>query len=334
MPAVHAPAAPAPVRRTGQIEAGLFVVAVTLLNLSYAAAHAARAHPTAFLVYAMLIAALALLALAGRGPNALRIMLSPLSWVVGFGIIGMEALYYLMLMYVTPAEASVLTRLGIPLAMLMGLTIHGRRPRPLAIGGAAIVLTGISALCILIEPARAIPGVALAAGCAVIMNTRTFATEFHPWNRRAETVLEKMRVTGLVLLVTSCAGTAVVVALMALSAAGLLHRGPWLPTVQDFLHVPTILTALLAGAVVLTAMQYFAFSAVVKIGTENFIAFTAFTPLTTLLAEQAAAAAGILQPLPWEWRHLPAIAAVVCGVLVILWAGAPRDPATLGRERV
>ena len=87
----------------------------------------------------MLIASCTLLALTGPGPEALRIMLSPLSWVVGFGFIGMETLYYLMLWYVTPAEASVLTRLGIPLAMVMGVVIHGRRPRRRAIWGAMIV---------------------------------------------------------------------------------------------------------------------------------------------------------------------------------------------------
>jgi drug/metabolite transporter (DMT)-like permease len=213
----------------------------------------------------------------------------------------------------------------------MGFVIHRRRPRPLAIGGAVIVLAGVVALCLLIDPLRAVPGLALAAGCALIMNTRTFATEFHPWNRRAETVLEKMRVTGLVLLVTSCAGTALVVALMVLASAGVVRSGPWLPAVHDFLHLPTMLTALLSGALVLTAMQYLAFSAVVKIGTENFIAFTAFTPVTTLLAEQAAAAMGGLQPLPWEWTHLPAIAAVICGVLIILSAGPARVPATVDR---
>ena len=215
MSAVQAPVAPAHVRRSGQIEAGLFVLTIALLNLAYAGAHAVGAHPVAFLVYAMLIASCTLLALTGPGPEALRIMLSPLSWVVGFGFIGMETLYYLMLWYVTPAEASVLTRLGIPLSMVMGVVIHGRRPRRRAIWGAMIVVAGVAALCLMLDPASALHGLALASGCALIMNARTFATEFHPWNRRAETVFDKMRVTGLVLFVTSCAGTALVLALMA-----------------------------------------------------------------------------------------------------------------------
>jgi len=323
--AVQAPVAPARVRRSGQIEAGLFVLTIAVLNLSYAGSHAVGAHPVAFLVYAMLIASCTLLALTGPGPDALRIMLSPLSWVVGFGIIGMEALYYLMLWYVTPAEASVLTRLGIPLAMAMGILVHGRRPQRRAVWGAAVVLIGVAALCLVLEPANALHGLALALGCALIMNTRTFATEFHPWNRSAQTVHEKMRVTGLVLLVTSCAGTLIIFLLMAV-AAGRLGPSPWLPSIADFQHLPTLLVALLVGAMVLTAMQYLSFSSVVKIGTESFIATTAFTPVATLIAQQAAAAAGVLRPMPMEWQTLPAIAAVVVGVLIILWAGPALPP--------
>lgn len=328
MSAVQAPVAPAHRHRSGRIEAALFVVTIALLNLSYAGAHAVGAHPTAFLTCAMLIASVTLLALTGPGPDALRIMLSPLSWVVGFGIIAMEALYYFMLWYVTPAEASVLTRLGIPLALAMGFILHGRRPTSRAIVGAIIVLAGVAALCLALAPSRAVPGLALAAGCAVVMNTRTFATEFHPWNRRAQTVQEKMRVTGLVLLGTSCTGAALIIALMAMSAGGAFAGGPWLPAVADFLHVPTLLIALLVGVVVLTAMQYLAFSSVVKIGTEQFIATTAFTPIATLIAQQIAAAAGVLAPMPMEWHHLPAIAAVVVGVLIILWSGPGHAPAT------
>jgi len=331
VPAVQAPVAPAHSRRGGQIEAGLFVLTIALLNLSYAGAHAVGAHPIAFLVWAMLIASGTLLALTGPGPDALRIMLSPLSWVVGFGIIGMETLYYLMLWYVTPAEASVLTRLGIPLAMAMGIMIHGRRPRRRAIWGAMIVLAGVAALCLLLDPANAIPGLALASGCALVMNTRTFATEFHPRNRRAETVRDKMRVTGLVLLATSCAGTLLVLALMSIAATGAFGPSPWLPTVADFLHPPTLLVALLVGAVVLTAMQYLSFSSVVKIGTENFIATSAFTPVATLIVEQIAAAAGVFVPIPMQWQHLPTIAAVVVGVLIILSAGPARPSPTLER---
>jgi drug/metabolite transporter (DMT)-like permease len=309
--------------RSGWIEAGLFILTITLLNLSYVVAHTVGAHAIVFLVYAMLIAAVTLVAVAGPGSEPVRIMLSPLSWLVGAGIIGMEAFYFLTLWYVTPAEASVLTRLAIPVSMAMGYGLTGRRPVARALVGAGFVTAGIVWLSSGMAVATVIPGLALAFACAVVMSGRTYATEFHPWNRRAVTVIEKMRVTGLVLLSTSIAGTLLVATLMAAHTKGLLGLAPWLPTMDQFLHLPTLLVSLLVGAIVLTAMQYLSFSSVVKIGTQNFIAATAFTPLVTLAAQELAVAAGWLPPMPVDWQILPAIAIVALGVFVIISAGRP-----------
>lgn len=311
--------------KSGWIEAVIFVLTIALLNLSYASAHAVGAHPVAFLVYAMLIAAVALVAVTGAGPQAVAIMLAPQSWLVGVGIISMEAFYFLLLWYATPAEASVLTRIAIPIAMVMGLLLGLRRPARAEIAGAAIVTGGIAWLSLGLEPSRATAAVLLAFASAAVMCGRTFVTEFHPWNRKADTVSEKMRVTGLVLLVTSGASAVLVGGLMMLAAAVSGHRAvAWLPSVDDFLHLPTFLVALLVGAVVLTAMQYLAFSSVVKIGTPNFIAATAFTPLTTLIAEQLVSAAGLMRPMPIDWHLWPSMILVMAGVFVMLWATEAR----------
>ena len=59
---------------------------------------------------------MALLAVTGPGPDALRIILAPQSWLVGIGIIGMEIFYYLLLAHVAPAHGSLLVRLSIPVS--------------------------------------------------------------------------------------------------------------------------------------------------------------------------------------------------------------------------
>jgi drug/metabolite transporter (DMT)-like permease len=113
---------------------------------------------------------------------------------------------------------------------------------------------------------------------------------------------------------------------MLLAHTGVLESGRWLPQMRDFAHAPTFLVALLVGAAVLTAMQYLAFSSVVRIGTGNFIAATAFTPLVTLIAQELAARVGVLQPMPVGWRIWPAMTVVIAGVFVMLWTGR-RAPA-------
>lgn len=110
-------------RFDGWLEAGLFAIALSVLNVSYGLGHQLGVQPVAFLMYAMPTAALSLLVVSGPGPDWRAIMAHPLSLVVGSGIIAMEAVYYVLLMLVTPMDGSLLVRLGVPVAMAMGVVL-------------------------------------------------------------------------------------------------------------------------------------------------------------------------------------------------------------------
>jgi MFS transporter, OFA family, oxalate/formate antiporter len=305
----------------GWFEAALFVITLSVLNISYALGHQMGAHPVAFIVYAMPFAALMLLAVTGLGPDWRAIASHPMSFVVGAGIIGMEAVYYLLLEYVSPTDGSILVRLGLPIGMLIGFVLLGRRPRPVSILGALIVVAGIGVCLAGIDEAGRPTGIVLGIACAVITSSRSFATELHPWNRSAATVTEKMRITGIVLIVTSALGIALVAAAIALVQNGAFSGPAWLPAPRDFLHPPTIVLALFIGCLVLTAMQYLAFSTVVKIRTENFLAMTALIPLSTLVFQIGAVELQLLKPVAVDWRTLVATGILVAGVMLVVWGG-------------
>lgn len=303
---------------SGWIEGGLYVVTLSVLNLTYVVGHAVGAHPVTFIAVAMLVAAISLLVITGPGPDWRAIALTPQSWIIGSCIIAMEAIYYILLTYVSPADGSMLVRLTVPMALIMGAVLLGRHPPRSTVAGAILVVVGIGWCALELPPDTRGIGVALGICCALIMNARSFSAEFHPWNRAAKTIIEKMRITGIVLLVTCLAGLVVLAALLALVAHGILPPTPALPRYQNFLHVPTLLVALFVGTLVLTTMQYLAFSTVVKIRTENFMAVNAFTPAVTLIFQMIAVAAGVIAPIPFDWHILPPMAVVIAGVLTVI----------------
>ncbi len=305
----------------GWVEAGLFAIALSVLNVSYGVGSQIGAHPVAFLVCAMLVAALSLLALTGPGPDWAEIVRHPLSFVVGFGIIAMEAVYYILVQHSTPTEGSLLVRLNVPMAALLGFMFFRRRPSWLGLVGQAVVCAAILGFALHMDAQHRTLNILLAAGCGAIMSGRAFATEFHPWNQAAQTISEKMRLTGLVLLVTSIIGSAIVFGLMALAAHGVIAPSVALPEPHHFLHTPTILLGLFVGAVVLTTMQYLGFSVVVKIQAQNFIATTALIPLMTLAMQLLAVQLGILAPVPVDWKVLPAMLLVAAGVVLVIAGG-------------
>jgi hypothetical protein len=218
-----------------------------------------------------------------------------------------------------------LIRLSIPLSMAIGFVWLNRRPPLLSWAGAAVIAATIATTFFVLLPTLplfAVPIVlATCATCATAVNVRGFASEFHPQNRAAKTVFQKMQVTGLVTLVTCSATAAAIGIAMAMVQAGLLPTTPLVPQPSQLLHLPTITLALIAGGAVFTAMTYLSFSAVVKIRTENFIATSAFMPLAAFLVQWPAAYVGLIQLPPFNWHLLPAMGSAIGGVLLIIWGG-------------
>lgn len=303
---------------SGWVEAALFVFAIGVLGFAYVIGHQIGAHLVAFILYAMTVSALAILAVTGLGPDSRAIVLAPQSWLIGFGTIGMEISYYLLLRYVPPTDGSVLGRLMIPAALAIGWMLFGRRPGKLTLVGAAVVCLGVLPVLASVDTAH-LPMVVIATlGCVLAFNVRTFAGEFHPWNRRARTVMEKLRITGLVVLVTAVTSLALAVGSALLTGLGLLPPLPLLPTADQLLHPPTILLGALVGSVIHTAMAFLSLSSVVKITSENFAVATAFTPVATLIVQWTAGVLGLIPLFRVDAVLLTAIAILIGGVFLML----------------
>jgi len=306
---------------SGWIEAVAYVIAIGALSLTYAVGHALGAHPSAFILYAMVASAVAMLAVTGLGPDARAIMLHPASLVVGFAIILIEVCYFLVISEVSPAHGTLVVRIGIPIAMLAGALFLGRRAPALAVAAGAVIVAATVYVIAVTAPAARWSVALWGTLTGAFMVVRGFSGEFHPWNRAAHTVREKLRVTGLVVLVTSIMSLVLTALAATATATGLLPSSPIVPTIAQLAHVPTILLGTLCGGAILTLMAYLGFSSVVKITTENLTAMMAFTPVTAWMFQSAGVALGLIAVDSLDSRLVGAMAVFVGAVLVIFWAG-------------
>jgi drug/metabolite transporter (DMT)-like permease len=315
---------------SGWWEALAYVWVIAILNLAYAAGIALGVHPTAFLLEAFLVGGISLIVIAKPGKDAAAIMLAPQTWIYGAATIAGEIVYYAMIVYVPPADASVFMRLNILLTILIGWLVIGRPIGAARALGMAIVMAGLLVTVCFLPQAQSVPLVAATVATAVVMAVRNLVAEFHPWNRRAGTVIEKMRVTGLVVLATSFVGLIVAGALSVGVAHGLVPASPAVPPIEQFIAAPTILLALIMGSILITVMQYLMFSAVVKITSENFFAVMALVPLATLILQEAAGRIGLIGIQPAGWYILPFMLLILIGNVLIVWRAGPM----VGKEGV
>jgi drug/metabolite transporter (DMT)-like permease len=315
---------------SGWIEAIVYVWVIAALNITYAVGIALGVHPAAFLLEGFFAAAVCLLVIAGPGKYPHRIIAVPQTWAYGLCTIGCEIFYYLMMDYVPPADASIFVRINVPISIAIGWFFFRRRVSGARLWGCLAILLAI-AVTGWWFPATHVAGFAGAAlATAIAMASRNFFAEFHPWNRAARTVIEKMRVVGLVVLVTSLCGLAVTFFLSLLVAHSIMPSTPALPTIAQMLHGPTILLALVLGCAIITAMQYLMFSAVVKITSENFFAMMVLTPFATLVLQEIMGRLGLPGVTAGGWYILPFLCVLMIGNVLVIWpplaSGSTRKP--------
>jgi len=309
---------------SGWLEAWAYVVVLTLLNLIYAIGHSLGAHAGAFILESMLIGSVALILVGEKGPSLRAILSTWQTWAFGWATVLTEFFFYLLIGRASPAEASLLTRLSLPIALLIGWIGLRRVPVRQRRIGAAIVTAALAGLIAELPAGSRLTTTIYAVLASLAIALRAFFAEFHPWNRSAQTVRGKMAVTGKVVLATTALGLLLMAGHQLLEHAGLMGASRFVPTLAELLHGPTLALALLMGVAVITAMQYLIFSSSVKITSENFSAVNAFVPVTTLIANYAIAALGLVAR-PSSGLFLATLMAItIAGVMLVLRAPAPR----------
>lgn len=324
MTKIHRPQAP-PHDASGWIEAFAFVISVSVLNVLYAYAVARGAHVVVFVLVAMLGTSVAMLALSGLGDDAVRVIAAPASWVYGISSVALEGIYFLLVGLISPAEASLTARLSVPMSLLVAWLYFSARLGARQIAGGLIVVAAVVPVLALVPTQSRSAAIVLGVLTALIVAIKTFASEYHPWNRRADTVREKVRVTGLVVLAATVLGVGITALAMLAVASGVVAQNPFTPPLHAFTHGPTIALALGLGVVTLVAMSYLTFSSVVKIGTSNFLATSAATPLSAYALQLLAARAGLIEAPAFDIALLAPILLGIAGVLLIVTRGNGRS---------
>ncbi len=305
----------------GWIEAALFVLSISLLNIIYTSASQNDVHVLVFVAQAMFFASVGMLAYTGLGDDWRKVVMHPISWLFGVSAVALETTYFMLLSYMAPAEATLTVRLTVPISVLIGWLFFSRRIDWLMLLGLGIIVAAVVPIFDGLAPDATIPAVIFGCLCSLVVSIKTFCSEFHPWNRHAKTITEKMRVTGLVVLTTTIVLFVFIFTGVSLIFNGVIPQTPMLPTLSQLTHDHAFYLSIIFGAPLLVAMNYLTFSSVVKIRTENFLAMSAFTPLIAWIFQVLAEEAGLISTPLMGWRLLPLTAVGIVGVFIVIWAG-------------
>lgn len=309
---------------------GLMLSGVTVLFWALYAVYARFAasvwtvDPLVFGSLATVAAGLALLGIAGRGPLGLLALRDPHTWAYGLLDVIAITLTVGACLYATATELVLLLRVDVLYGLALAWAVFGRRMRRGDLLGAAAIAAGCALTLAQMAPADAAWAAALIALGSLARAGATIVAERHPTSGAADSVRDRCRITGTIMLASALLYLAAVGA-TALARAALdpetVAADPVLALLPDgvgFLDPATLLAAAGLGLLIYAPATYFYFYAARVAGTETFLMTLVYQPIVTVALEQALGAVTPLPPPVVDAWLLGAILCVLGGSTVML----------------
>ena len=255
--------------------------------------------PMVFVSFTNLFGALVLLVIAGPGRLSAETLKSPHTWTFSSLYLLRDILYVFILALISATEANFILRLTIVFSLLIAWASFGRKPSKHDLIGNLFVLGGVCYIALSLDESIRALAIFLLIVMSIVHTLVTVISERHPTSNKAESIKDRCRVTGYVLLATSfvflslllggaLAGSSMV---ESTSNAQLLML---LPDLSSFIDPATILSATVIGLSLVAVSNYFYFYATKLAKSETFLMVTALLPVFTFGLEFLASLFGWL----------------------------------------
>lgn len=316
----------------------LFVAAISFPLSSLVARYGVehfQMHPVVYSCLVLLTASFGLLLFAQPGPLGRETLRLPSTWAYGIAQLLSTVFATAALVYVSATEASVLLRVSSVMVFLLSVLGFRQPAGKVEYAGLAVVVAGI----ILAFMQTSVPAherlifTFVLIGFGLTQAGRLLLAEFHKTNRLAGSFRHNLRVTAVVVGVSSLVMAAFFVSLAFMFQAFDMPPFLGLPGLDDLFNPSTFLLSSFLGLILVSVSKYSEFFSAKEIGAKNLLAVVCLQPIFTLLFEWLASRWGLMD-FHWHSFHdSMGLWLVVLGSLVMA-LGAIRRPQKSGKDKI
>lgn len=263
------------------------LTAIVLLSLSNVCMRyfitAYHVQPAIFVCANAFTCALILILFAGPGTGGIKTVLSFHTW--GYGMfqiltnIGMSFAF----VYITSTETKLMSSIEIIFSFVLAYIFLKRKPNLYDIFGMVITLIAFALVAINLDAAVRFDAILWVIVGSLAVTFRTIIAETHPQNIKEQSVKDRCRVTGYIMIITTISFI-LFFAVLAQFENSLDFNNPLLklvPHKQDFFHTASIVCGVILGTLVYPATMYFYFMAAKFANTETFAMMRSIQPMVT-----------------------------------------------------
>lgn len=281
-----------------------------------------RVEPTVFICFTLFVSAFVLILIAGPGMRGIATLRRGHTWAYGILEVFLNIAQMFALLYITTTEMNFLNRFTVIMSLISTWIIFNRKPHASDLIGAGLVATGLYFIAAGLDDAIRIQALVCIFFVAFTSVSTAMLGEVHPENVEADTVRDRSRVAGYVLL--ACSFIFLVISLgvaflkaNATEVAAALPIVSGMPDLADFGHKPTFVMALGLGLTIMPLAMYYFFYATKVAKTETFMAVSSTLPFVTYIVESGAAKLGLLSVSAITGKDLAAGGLIVLGAFLI-----------------
>jgi diguanylate cyclase (GGDEF)-like protein len=254
-----------------------------------------------FPFYYLLGNALALMIFAGPGRFALDTVKDLSTWIYGVAYLASFIVEIYLIQYVSSTELSILLRLTVPVCIILAFLKHRRAPNKYDYISLITIGLSVGLIFDLQAPEVLMNVVLLCAVLALFEAMGYFIPENHSVNKQA---IESSGMRGRARVISFA--TFVTTSLMLIALILFAYIDSIIPIskyfglesnfikLEDFIHLPTVLSGLLFGTLLAPFIRYFQWSASYKITSEGVLTIMAIIPLVTFTLEYILISVGFM----------------------------------------
>lgn len=316
----------------------LFVAAVSFPLSSLVARYGVehfQMHPVVYSCLVLLTASFGLLLFAQPGPLGKETLRLPATWAYGIAQLLSTVFATAALIYVSATEASVLLRVSSVMVFLLSVLGFRQPAGKIEYLGLVVVVMGI-ALAFMqtaLVPYDRMMFVFVLVGFGLTQAGRLLLAEFHKTNRLAGSFRHNLRVTAVVVGISSLIMASFFVALAWVFHMLGIQPVLGLPSLADLFNPSTFLLSSFLGLILVSVSKYSEFFSAKEIGAKNLLAVVCLQPIFTLLFEWLASRLGLVD---FHWTSVQDSAGlwlVVLGSFIMAW-GALRRPQKTNKDTI
>ena len=165
-----------------------------------------KVEPTVFICFTLFVSAFVLIVVAGPGSGGVSTLKRGHTWAYGIIEVFMNIAQMFALLYITTTEMNFLNRFTVIMSILATWAIFSRKPHSSDFIGGGLVLLGLYMIAAGLDPAIRVQALVCIFFVAFTSVTAAMLGEIHPDNLEAESVRERSRVAGYVLLACGFTG--------------------------------------------------------------------------------------------------------------------------------